>query len=319
MSDIGPLPPAPASRGRPRVVLDTDTFNEIDDQFALAYLLRAGDRVTTEAVYAAPYVRGSAKTPRDGMELSYEEIGRLLDLLDMSDTPRSRGAERFLSPRGTGSTAAREEPEPGPEAAPVSRRDGPGPADSPAARDLALRALATAPDERLMIVAIGALTNIASALLLEPEIARRATVIWLGGHYPMWPHQNEFNLTGDPVAAGMVFDSGIPLYVVPCLGVASVLRTTEPELRQHLRQTPLSAFLLKRFVAFGRGADLFSKVIWDIAAIAWLVLPDAVQSFPMATPRVTDSGYVHDPRRHQCRFAYELDRDAIYRDLFARL
>ncbi|MEZ7981350.1 MAG: hypothetical protein QMC74_16840 [Myxococcota bacterium] len=29
----------------PRVVIDTDTANEVDDQFALAWALRAGDRI----------------------------------------------------------------------------------------------------------------------------------------------------------------------------------------------------------------------------------------------------------------------------------
>lgn len=38
------------------VVLDTDTYNEVDDQFALAYLLRNQDRLRTQAVYAAPFL-----------------------------------------------------------------------------------------------------------------------------------------------------------------------------------------------------------------------------------------------------------------------
>ena len=41
-------------RGRVRMVLDTDTYNEIDDQFALAYALCSGEKLAVEAVYAAP-------------------------------------------------------------------------------------------------------------------------------------------------------------------------------------------------------------------------------------------------------------------------
>jgi len=44
--------PYPAVR---RVVLDTDTYNEVDDQFALAHLLLAPELVRLEAVYAAPF------------------------------------------------------------------------------------------------------------------------------------------------------------------------------------------------------------------------------------------------------------------------
>ena len=36
-----------------RMVLDTDTYNEIDDQFALVYALLSPERITCEAIYAA--------------------------------------------------------------------------------------------------------------------------------------------------------------------------------------------------------------------------------------------------------------------------
>src|SRR5258706_14670189 len=44
------LPPA-----RPRLVIDTDAANEIDDQFALAWALLCPERLRLEAVYAAPF------------------------------------------------------------------------------------------------------------------------------------------------------------------------------------------------------------------------------------------------------------------------
>lgn len=352
MTDHETLPAAPAAGARPRVVLDTDTFNEIDDQFALAYLLRAADRAETEAIYAAPFVRGPARTAAEGMEASYREIGRLLQLLGRAEVPAFRGSERFLrEPAGNaGPGAAGAQPARGPagNASPSATSERPakhGPAElspvnSPAARDLAERAMSATHSDRLTVIAIGALTNVASAILLEPGITERATVVWLGGHYPYWPHQNEFNLTGDPAAASVVFDSGVPLYVVPCLGVASVLRTTEHELGAYLGADPLSRFLLERFrgatpatcaepggaAENGAGPRLrgaaaaWSRVIWDIAAVAWVVLPAAVESFQIATPRLApDGSYTHDPRRHVCRFACQLDRDAVYRDMFARL
>lgn len=42
-------------QGRIDVVLDTDTFNEVDDQFALAYLLQSEDSSEPEGIYAAPF------------------------------------------------------------------------------------------------------------------------------------------------------------------------------------------------------------------------------------------------------------------------
>ncbi|MFC1725309.1 hypothetical protein ACFL4T_06755 [candidate division KSB1 bacterium] len=44
-------PPA----GRVRMVLDTDTYNEIDDQFAVVYSLISPERLNVEAIYAAPF------------------------------------------------------------------------------------------------------------------------------------------------------------------------------------------------------------------------------------------------------------------------
>ena len=60
------------------VVLDTDTFNEIDDQYALAYMLLSADRLNVKAIYAAPFSNEKAAAPAEGMEKSYQEILKLL-------------------------------------------------------------------------------------------------------------------------------------------------------------------------------------------------------------------------------------------------
>ena len=56
------------------VVMDTDAYNEIDDQFAIAYLLSCKRKLTTKAFYAAPFDNENSTGPADGMEKSYEEI-----------------------------------------------------------------------------------------------------------------------------------------------------------------------------------------------------------------------------------------------------
>lgn len=289
-------PPNPGAGTRPRVVLDTDTYNEIDDQFAVAYLLRSADVVRPEALYAAPFHNKRSESPGDGMEKSYEEIRQLLARLEMTDFPHFRGADRTLPDART-------------------------PVDSDAARDMIERGMSATHSDRLTIIAIGAITNVASALIMEPRLVDRCTVVWLGGNYPYWPANGEFNLNGDVTATGVVFDSGVPFYVVPARGVSSHLTTTREELATYLDlEQPLSRFLYDRFAEYGPPTGVWSKEIWDIAGIAWLVNPETVSSFAVPAPRVaTDGSYIHDPRRHPCRFAYRLDRDAIYRDLFARL
>ena len=68
-------------KGRVDVVLDTDTYNEIDDQYALAYLLQSGDKLNVKAIYAAPFDNHKSKGPADGMEKSYNEIKNILKLM----------------------------------------------------------------------------------------------------------------------------------------------------------------------------------------------------------------------------------------------
>ena len=61
------------------LVLDTDTFNEVDDQFAIAYLLASPEKLNLKALYAAPFHNHHSESPGDGMLKSYEEIHRLLE------------------------------------------------------------------------------------------------------------------------------------------------------------------------------------------------------------------------------------------------
>ena len=66
------------------MILDTDTYNEIDDQFALVYALLSPERLTVEAVYAAPFQNSRSSGPEDGMLKSYDEILRVLERVGRS-------------------------------------------------------------------------------------------------------------------------------------------------------------------------------------------------------------------------------------------
>ena len=61
-------------KGMADVVLDTDAYNEIDDQFAITYLLKSKDKLNTKAIYAAPFLNEKSVSPKDGMEKSYDEM-----------------------------------------------------------------------------------------------------------------------------------------------------------------------------------------------------------------------------------------------------
>ena len=74
MTDIEMLKALEVPTGKVDVVLDTDTYNEIDDQFAVAYMLRSDDKLNCKAIYAAPFFNNKSTGPKDGMEKSYLEI-----------------------------------------------------------------------------------------------------------------------------------------------------------------------------------------------------------------------------------------------------
>lgn len=85
------------------VVLDTDTYNEIDDAYALTYLLRSPEHIHLQAIYAAPFLlEGRSVSPKDGMEKSFQEAEKLLDLYRVSyqdyrpEPPLFRGCDSFL-------------------------------------------------------------------------------------------------------------------------------------------------------------------------------------------------------------------------------
>jgi purine nucleosidase len=96
------------------------------------------------------------------------------------------------------------------------------PIDSPAARAIVAEAMRDV-DTPLFVTCGGGLTEIASAYLLEPRIADRLTLVWIGGPEhpghadpPAGVLDPEYNLGIDPVAARVVFNhSPMPVWQVP--------------------------------------------------------------------------------------------------------
>jgi purine nucleosidase len=282
--------------GKINMVLDTDTYNEIDDQFALMYALRSPERLNVQAVYAAPFHNDRSAGPGDGMEKSYEEIYRVLDKMHIQPPVGFifKGSTRYLESLET-------------------------PCDSEAVHDLIKRAMAAT--EPLYVVAIGAITNVASAILLEPRIIEKIIVVWLGGHAFGWPDAREFNLQQDVLAARVVFDCGVPMVQIPCMGVVSHLHTTVAELEAHIDgKSEIGSYLTQIVREYSHDHYAWSKVIWDISAIAYLINPGWVPTNLVHSPVLTDQvTYSVDQRRHFIKCAFHVDRDQIFKDLFRKV
>jgi inosine-uridine nucleoside N-ribohydrolase len=287
-----------ASRpGKIRMALDTDTYNEVDDQFALVYALCSPEKIKVEAVYAAPFHNDRSIDAGDGMEKSYSEIVRLLKVMGIShENFVFKGSGEFM--RGINQ-----------------------PVDSDAARDLIKKAMESGDDDPLYVAAIAAITNVASAILIEPKIVNKIVVVWLGGQPLHWHNAMEFNLQGDLKASQVIFDSGVPLIQIPCMGVASHLLTSVPELERYLMgKNRICDALVELFKSYNSDHFAWAKEIWDISAIAYLINSDWVPSSLVHSPILTDNyTYSFDKRRHFIRAATQVDRNAIFKDMFRKI
>lgn len=268
--------------GRVDVVLDSDAYNEIDDQYAIAYMLRSRDRLNVKAICAAPFLNPLVSSPAEGMERSYLEIVKVLNL---------SGREDLVDQVYMGSKSFME--------------DSNVPVQSAAAKRIARMASFYTPEKPLYIIAIGAITNVASAILLNPRVKENTVVVWLGGHALHMPNPlTEFNMRQDVAAARCVMDSGVPLVLLPCFGVVDRFFTTGPELEHWLKgKNTLCDYLVsntqRKAESYAKGKP-WSRTIWDVTAVAWLLNDDdrfmKHELIPSPIPEV-GQGYRMEPDR----------------------
>lgn len=286
--------------GKIDVVLDTDAYNEIDDQFAISYMIKSKEKLNTKAIYAAPFLNDKSVSPKDGMEKSYDEILKLLSLAG-EEYDVFKGSEKFLDNEST-------------------------PVISPAAQDLAERAKNYSPQNPFYVVAIGAITDVASAILINPDITENIVVVWLGGHAQHYSDTAEFNMRQDVAAARVVMQSGAPFVQLPCMGVVDKFAVSGAELELWLKgKNPLADYLATNTIgeaeSYAKGTP-WTRVIWDVTAVAWL-LNDSdrfMESRIIPTPIPTyDNYYAPNYNGLPMRYVYNINRDILMKDLFDKL
>ena len=284
--------------GQINAILDTDTFNEIDDQFALVQMLFSKERINVQSINAAPFsMNNRSDNPEKGMELSYDEILRLLEKVKFQkDNFVFKGSKKYV----------------GFEKKPVN---------SPAADNIIESALKCSDKNPLYVIAIGAISNVASALLKEPKIIDKIVVVWLGGNALYWPQNEEFNLKQDVGGAQVLFDSGVSLVMVPCKGVTSHLISTVPEIEKYIEsQGAIGKFLAMRFKEYNDNHKGWSKEIWDMAAVGFVINDKWAPTNIIPSPILLDDmKWKIDSNRHPIKIVYEIKRDAILKDFITKL
>lgn len=281
-----------------KVILDTDTANEVDDQFAIAYAI-ASDKVELLSINAAPFTHDGIDH-KTGVRMSYDEIVRVLAAYKEScDIPVYMGADGAIELNGGKAI------------------------DCPAVRSIIDTAMAS--DEIIYILGIGAATNIASAIMLEPAIKDKICVIWLGGTSLDVGHLGEYNLVQDYTAGQVLLDSGVPVVLCPAWNVTCVLYARFEEFTRELKDKGPMCELLwqlineyyngaKKLGAVNRPED-YGRTIWDIAAVALLAKPECGTFKIIPAPIFSDERIYHfDDNRHEMIYLEALDRDTVYAD-----
>ena len=285
------------------VILDTDAYNEIDDQYAIAYMIHSSDRIAIKGICAAPFYNDLSDSPEDGMIRSYHEIIKLLKLANREDLCNRvyKGSVNYLDSEDS-------------------------PQISNAASFMADIANSYSPEHPLYIVSIGAITNVASALLMNPAMKDNTVVVWLGGHAHQLPKTDEFNMRQDIAAARVVFDSGVPLVQIPCCGVVDRFTISKQELEFWLLgKNKLADYLARNTI---QAAEKYAsgwpwtRVIWDVTAVAWLLndgnrfMLDELRPAPIPE---YDGRYAFDNTRHFIKYVTHINRDILFHDLFQKL
>ncbi|WP_169974134.1 nucleoside hydrolase [Tautonia rosea] len=249
-----------------RVIIDADTANEIDDLYAIVRALIAPE-FRVEGVTSAHWTRSTKSNTTVHQSQAINE--QLLEQMGLRATiPHPIGADRSMP-------------------------DSTSPVDSPAARHIIERAHAGDSDDKLIVFALGACTNLASALLIDPSIESKVIFAFSDGDYKdgHWG-PGIFNWKNDIHAVKAIFESNVEYIHMPARSVSVEMDLAKREVDEHLKgRGGVWDLLVDRWETFPRTANRETKTMWDLALIEAVLRPE------LATPVVVGAPIIHDADR----------------------
>ena len=283
---------------RRRVIINTDAKNEADDQYAIVHALLSPS-LDVRGLIAAHF--GTRRSDKSLAE-SRAEIDLLLDLMNVTGrVPVADGAA-------------------------VGIPDEKTPLDSPGAQLIIAESKLASAADPLFVAFLGPLTDMASAILLDPEIlGRPVVVIWIGGvgyggleSYP----GIEFNLSNDIAAANVVFDSGMSIWQVPS-SVYSSVSVSYAELDEKIGGTSkLADYLISQTVEWNatyHPEPIESRSLGDSPAISLMLFPRGGTFKTLPAPRFGVEGHYLPGSGHPIRVCESVDVRFLLEDMFAKI
>lgn len=288
-----------------RVIIHTDAKNEADDQYAIVHHLMT-DHIVVKGIVGGHFNKGfNVYGDGETAKASVAEVNKLLDLMDLTgDYPVLLGAGYPIPDEQT-------------------------PIDTDGARFIIEEARRDDP-KPLFVACQGSLTDVASAILMAPEICERMTIIWIGGgNYPQGGF--EFNLMQDIAAANVIFKSKVPVWQVP-MGVYKQMSVSLAELQLNVKpHGRIGKYLFEQMVEFnnklGNNDYLWPHgEIWglgDSPTVGLLMFEnEKTDVFDLVPAPVVDyetMAYIHGQNNREIRVYKDANARMTLADFFAKM
>jgi purine nucleosidase len=287
----------PALAQKQKVWLDSDTGNEMDDLYAIVRLLKEPSVEVvglSSAHFNNPdllvfdkwnaYDTQGLNTMEDSQRLN--EL--ILNTMGLTHIPHPRGGDRQIG-RAWGGTEPR---------------------NSPAVEAIISLVKSLPKDEKLDLLTLGALSNIASAIIIAPEIKSKIRVYALGARYNLtnraWS-KNEFNIRNDLNAFDYLLDQTDLDFTVMPLETALPLQfdrdTTYEKTNDNI---PIEKILADRWRE--QNPQDKTRVMWDLALVQAYLLPQFSETLLVNSPPENKSFTI--------RIFSKIDKDALMEDFW---
>lgn len=295
------------------IIIDTDANNEIDDQHALAYALFNQDAFDIKGITVNATYNGGA------IDNHVMEAQRVLDLCEEnSHIPVIKGADKDFES--------------------IKKQIHKENFDGNKAVDFIIKKALENDNGKLVVIAIGKLTNIALAVKKHPEISNHIRLVWLGSNYP---EPGEYNLENDIPAMNYLLKGDIPFEMVTVRygkpNGTDVVKITKAKAVQHIKgygpvvSKEVTGRHGGQFTRFGDYAmDLYhhidyygdppSRSLFDMAAVAIVKNPAWAASKVLTGLQMTDDTWNQKGLDSREIILWEnFDKEAILNDFYETL
>ena len=272
------------------IILDTDLYNEIDDDLALAYVLKSKDALNLEAVTIAPFTKGEYNT-KTSIDKSYEVAKKIFKMCnEQNNEIIFKGATEYFTN------------------------------DSNQTNEAVNKIIQIAKkNDKTYILSIGCITNIALAIKKEPSIINKIEVIWLGTNF-LFMKNNDFNFRQDVEAVRYVLDSKVNITIIPTYPVSYGLMISKYELESRIKNANELCNYFCEIFTDDYGTKQVRRVIWDISTVAYMINREWFETMEISCPRIKeDTSFKLTKFRHKIKFVQRLNSNEIYDDLFSKI